>query len=171
MDDALLVRSVQGVRNLNGQFQRLLKGERLRPDHVLQCLSFQQFHGDELPAVGFVNLVNRADVGMVQGACRARLALESFERLRIARQLVRKKFQRHVAAKLGVFGFVNDTHTTAAEFLQNPIVGNGFADQSTCLNLMPCQNRTVPSILDRREKCCNPPGGGQFGLAMPPAFG
>jgi len=44
------------------------------------------------------------------------------------REVVGQKFQGDEAAEFGVFGFVNDTHPTAAEFLENVVTGDCLAD-------------------------------------------
>jgi len=60
-------------------------------------------------AVPASDFVDRADVGMVQGGSGTSFSAEPFKCLRILRQLVRQEFQGDEAAKLGVFGLVNDT--------------------------------------------------------------
>jgi hypothetical protein len=51
------------------------------------------FHGDEGSAVFFANLVDGANIGMVQrGRCPG-LAAKTFQRLRVLRQFIRKEFQ------------------------------------------------------------------------------
>ena len=46
---------------------------------LLERLALQQFHGDEGLAVAFVDVVNRADVGVVQCACGSGFTLETSE--------------------------------------------------------------------------------------------
>jgi hypothetical protein len=50
--------------------------------------------------------------------------------LRIAGDFGREEFEGHEAVELGVFGFVHDAHSAAAEFFEDTIVGN-FLDGST----------------------------------------
>ena len=57
---------------------------------LLQRLAFEQFHGDERLAFVFVNVVNGADVGVIQRRGSARFALEALEGLAVdARALTR----------------------------------------------------------------------------------
>ena len=66
----------------------------------MRCFSVcavEKLHRDEGVAALFADFVNGADVGMVQRGCGSRLALEAVERLRVARQLLRQKFQRDEA--------------------------------------------------------------------------
>ena len=95
---------------------------------MLQRLSFQQFHGDEMLAVRFVDLVNRADVRMIERGGGKGFALESFAGCGIILHFRGQEFQRDVAPQLEVFGFVDHTHPAAAELRENPVMRNGFAD-------------------------------------------
>ena len=97
----------------------------------MRCFSVsavQKLHGDEGSAVVFADFVDRADVGMVQRGSGAGLAAKAFERLRIVRDIVRKKFQSDEAAERSVFGFVDDAHAAAAEFFDNAVMRDGLAD-------------------------------------------
>ena len=40
----------------------------------------------------------------------------------------RQKFQSHEAPKLGVFGFVNNTHPATAQLLNNAVMRDGLPD-------------------------------------------
>ena len=130
MHDALGVGRVQRVGDFFGQFQYLFQGEMFFAEQMLQRLPLQQFHGDEMLAVGFVDFVNRADVRMVERGGGEGFALEAFAGGGIVFHLGRQKFQRDVAAQLEVLGFVHHTHPAAAQLRQNPVVRNSFADHS-----------------------------------------
>jgi hypothetical protein len=67
-------------------------------------------------ALKFSNIVNGADVGVIERGCGARFAAKSFDGLRVLRNIVRKEFQRHVPAKTRVLGLVNHAHSSAAQF-------------------------------------------------------
>src|SRR6202451_3778210 len=89
---------------------------------------------------------------MVQGRSRARLALESFQGLRIPRCVLGKKFQRDAAVETGVLRAVNDAHSTAAQLFLNTIVGN-------CLSRERPRFRHGPVILGARpdpSQCIRP---------------
>jgi hypothetical protein len=51
-------------------------------------LPLEKLHGDEGLALVLANLVNRADVGMVQGRRSTRFALESLQRLAVFGQFL-----------------------------------------------------------------------------------
>src|SRR5262245_20781129 len=112
---------------------------------MLQRLAFQQLHHEEPLAVVLADVEERADVRMVERRCDARLALEAFDRLRIARQLGRQDFDGGLPAQPGVLGAINDTHAAAPELFDDAVVRKGLADH--CRNLY---------ILERRQPCLRP---------------
>src|SRR5437879_6342098 len=91
-------------------------GEQLCRDAMLQGSAFQKFHREKRMAAGFVNLVNGADVGMVERRSGARFSLEPFQRLAIAREIVGQKLQRDEPAKLDVFGLIHHAHSAPPTF-------------------------------------------------------
>ena len=99
-----------------------------RGDALLEGLAFEQFHRDEGLAFGLVDIVDGADVRMIERGSRLRLALESLQRMPVPGYLFRKKLQGDGAFEPGVFGFVDDAHTSVAQLLEDPIMRNGLAD-------------------------------------------
>jgi hypothetical protein len=59
---------------------------------VREHLSLQQLHGDEVAAFSFVNLVNRADIRMVERGRSEGLPMETLGGARIVLQVLRQKF-------------------------------------------------------------------------------
>ena len=104
--------------------------QRTPGDAVLQGDSVQELHHDERLAFMLADLVNGADVGMVQGRGSASLAAKAFQRLRILRDFFGQEFQRDEAAELRVFGLVNHAHAPAAEFLDDAVVRDSLAEQA-----------------------------------------
>ncbi len=74
------------------------------------------------------NLVNGADVGMIQGRGGTRLAAKTLERVRIVGDFRRQELQRDEAAEFGVFGFIYNAHPATAELLDDAIVRNDAAN-------------------------------------------
>jgi hypothetical protein len=58
---------VERIGNLDGEIEQSFRCERLSPNSVLQSLAFQKLHGDEGLSFVLPNLVNGADVGMIEG--------------------------------------------------------------------------------------------------------
>jgi len=94
-----------------------------------RVLPFEVFHGDECQAVFFADVVNGADVGMVQRRRRLRFAPEAGNRLGIAGDALRKKLESHEAVQSGILSFVHHTHAAATELLDDAVMRNGLADQ------------------------------------------
>jgi len=114
---------------------------------VFQRLAIQKFHSDERLAFRFADVVNRADVGMVQGGCGLRLSLETRERLRIVGDVVRQEFQRDKAVQAGVLSFVHHAHAPATEAFHDAIVRKGLSNQRIVrghvLHILGCEKMQV----------------------------
>jgi len=120
--DPLGVRGIQGVGEPDADLQKLLRLEGPLGDAVLECLALQQLHADEgLPLV-LVDVVDGADVGVVQGRSGLGLPPEAFLSLVVGEQPLGQELESHVAAEAGVLGLVDDTHAPAAELLQDAVV-------------------------------------------------
>ena len=77
MNDSGLVGSVERICDLNYNFQDLSTVERLSSDEVFKGMSFQGLHHDKRVPIRFVNLMNGANIGMVEGRGSTCLALKS----------------------------------------------------------------------------------------------
>ena len=77
MDDSLLMRLVEGVRDLDGNLQCLVQRERTLLEPCGQCLAFEVRHDQVVRAVYAADVVDAADTRMVQRGDSARLALEA----------------------------------------------------------------------------------------------
>ena len=80
------------------------------------------------PAGVLSDIVNRADVWMIEGRGGAGLALEPFDRTRIPRQFLGEEFQRDGTSQPRVFGQVDDAHAALTQLFQDVIVRDGLAD-------------------------------------------
>ena len=128
MDDAARVRGVERIGDFGGDLQQLLEMDRPARDAMLQRLAFEEFHHEEGVALIFADIVDGADVGIVQRGGGAGFAAEAFQSLRIAGSLIREKFDGHGAAEADVFGFVDDAHAATADFFDDAVVGNRASD-------------------------------------------
>ena len=97
---------------------------------MLQSLAFQKLHGDEGFAILLANVVNGADVWMVQRGSCLRLALKAGQRLGIASHLIGQEFQGHKAVEAGVFGLVDHAHAAAAELFDDTVVRDDAINHS-----------------------------------------
>src|SRR5438094_9992202 len=79
VDDRLRVRRIQRIRDLNGKVEQHLCSYWLAFDQMLERLAFQKLHRNERSAFVFTDVVNGADVGMIQGGGSLSFALETFQ--------------------------------------------------------------------------------------------
>ncbi len=128
MDDALGVRRIERIRDLNSDIDDLIERQRPAGNAMLQRHPIQELHGDEPLAIAFIDLMNGANVRVIQRRGSLRLALEASERLRILGHRIRKEFQRDEAMQLRVLGLIDNAHTTAAKFFDDAVVRYGLAD-------------------------------------------
>ena len=100
-----------------------------RPDDaVLQRQPVQKLHGDEGLAVLLADVVNGADVGMIQRGGGLRFALETLEGLRVTGDFVGQELEGDETVQPGVFGLVDHAHAAAAELFDDAVVRYGLAD-------------------------------------------
>jgi hypothetical protein len=130
VDDAFCVRCVERVGDFDSELDEQIKRERPAINLMLQSLAFEELHREKGPAIVLADLVDRANVRMVQRGGSAGFALKSFECLRIARGLFRQKLQRDVAAKSEILGFIYDAHPAAAELFEDAVMRDGLSDHS-----------------------------------------
>ena len=77
------VRRLERVGDLRPQVEQRLELERPGPEPVPQRLAVEELHRDEGLALVLVDVVDRADVGVLERRGRARFALQPLERLRV----------------------------------------------------------------------------------------
>ena len=135
--DAFGVRSFQPVGELNSDVKKLRDLDGLLRDAPLQRLSLEQLHGDKRTPFKFLDIVNRADVGMIQRGSRACFTPESLDGLRILGNIFGKEFQRNIAAEPRVLGFVDDAHAAAAKFFEHGVMGDGAPDNRRSIRHLP----------------------------------
>jgi hypothetical protein len=126
VDDAFGVSCVEGIGNFNAQGNYRVQVHRPAQNGVLQGHSVEELHDDEAQAVLLANIVNRANVGMVESGCSTGLAFESFQRMGVVGYLLGQKLESHEATQPRVLSLVDHTHATAAKLLENAVVRDGL---------------------------------------------
>ena len=133
MNDAFRVSRVERVGNLDSQRQQRFGFERTPCDAVLQGHAVQELHHDERLISVPSDLMDRADVWMIQGRCGSCFPPKTFERLRVSGYIFREKLESDKATELNVFGLVDDSHTAAAQLLDDAIVRDGLVDHADAM--------------------------------------
>ena len=74
------------------------------------------------------DLMDRADVGMIQSGRSTSFTTEPFERLRVLGYVFGKKLQRDETTEVYVLSLVDNTHAATAQLLNNVVVRDGLTD-------------------------------------------
>ena len=120
--DSARVRRFESVGDLNPQIEQLRRLQRSPLDQMFQCRAFQILHGDESQPAFLADVVNGANIRMVQSGRRLCLAPEPAQGLLIFGDIVRQKFEGDKAPQPCVLGLVDHTHATAAKLLDNAVM-------------------------------------------------
>ena len=128
MHDPFRVSGVEGVRDFDGKREHNFQIQRTTGNAVLERHAVQEFHGDECLSILLADVVNGADVWMIEGGRRLSLALETPERLRIASYLIGKEFEGDESSESSVFRFINHAHAPAPKSFDDAVMRNGLAD-------------------------------------------
>src|SRR5580692_2221664 len=104
-------------------------------DAALQRHAVKKFHGDEGFSVLLANIMNRANVGMVQRGRRLSFALKSGESQRVAGDVFGQELQGDKTMQPNILRFVDHAHAAAAESLNDAVVRDGLAEHERVLGL------------------------------------
>src|SRR5713226_4785861 len=110
MDDPLLVRRLEGLRDLAGDGHRLVDRDRSTGDPLRQILALDEFHHERGDATAFFEAMNTADVRVIQRRERFRFTLKAGDPLGVRDERVRQDLDRHVAIQLRVARFIDLAH-------------------------------------------------------------
>src|SRR6201993_1284183 len=108
---------------------------------MLQRHAFEVFHGDEAGTIALADLIDSADVGMVESRGGAGFSPEAFERGSVLSDVIGKEFQGDEPTEREVFGFVDHTHAATAELLENAVVRDGLPDHACGGEVEECYER------------------------------
>jgi hypothetical protein len=129
VDDALGVGGVERVGNFDAEIEKKLQIQGTSADGMFQRFAVETFHGQVGLAVGFSDVVDGANVGMIQRGGGARFATEALERLRVFGQFIGEEFQGDEAAEVGVLSLVHHTHAATAELFDDAVMRDGLANE------------------------------------------
>ena len=81
MNDVFAVRGIERVGDFDGEAEQDIHFQRAAGDAMLESQAVEVLHGDEGLAVLFADVVDGADVGMIQGGSRFGLAAKALQGL------------------------------------------------------------------------------------------
>ena len=128
MHNATRMSCVERISDINSRCHEQIEFKRLAADQMLQGFAFEVLHHDEGATVVLTNVVNRANVRMIQAGRRLCFAAEAAEQVLVSSDIFWKKFERNEAAQAGVFGLENHPHSAAPKFFDHPVMRDGLAD-------------------------------------------
>src|SRR6266704_3983371 len=95
---------------------------------MLQRHAIQKLHRNKSLAILLPDVVNRANIRVIQCGCGLRLALETSQRLSVSGNLLRQELQCDETMQPRVLGLVHHTHPAAAKLLDDAVVRDGLTD-------------------------------------------
>ena len=121
MHDAALMQRRQRGQHAKRDRYRLRHAQRALPQSIGQRLAFEQLHRDEEITAVFTDLVDLADVRVIDACCRTRLTPEALPRRLVVRQRGHC-LERHAPSKPFVARGIHHTHAAFAELALYRIV-------------------------------------------------
>jgi hypothetical protein len=115
MDDTVPVGGLECVGDLGAESQHLVQGQGAARQSRRQRLTFQQLEYEVVGLVLAADIVQAADMRVIQGRDRSGLPGEAPAELGIVRQIRREDLDRHATIESGVTGFVHLAHASRAD--------------------------------------------------------
>src|SRR5262249_9408318 len=131
MDDALGMRGVEGVGNLKRKREQSFVIEPGAATDIFERRALQKLHGDESLPLLFADVVDGADVGVIQRRCGPGFALKTRQGLRIKAELGREKLKGYGALQACIHRLVDNTHPPVADFFDDLVMRNRLVNHSS----------------------------------------
>ncbi len=112
---------------------------------MLQRQPIQKLHGNECLPVFLSDVINRADIRVVQHRCSLCFSPKAVQGLRIFGHVVGQELESHKTIKARVFSLVHYAHAAATELLGDAVVRDGLADHSTMWRRKTCRFQVASS--------------------------
>ena len=136
MDDALLMRLLQGLSDFCSNLQNLIERQRAFRQALGESLAFEILHDQEVGAVLRADVVKRADIRMLQRGNGFGLALHALLQFRVSGEMRRQNLDGDGAVEASVLGAIDLAHAACAERRED-FVGT----ELWCRRLGPCVGR------------------------------
>ena len=123
MENAGAVRRIERIGDLDAEVDRLMDLDRPMRQQLAQGLPLEQLHHEVRSALVLADVVDRADIRVVQrgsGACFGAKPLEGAG----VHQIVRDELEGDGPAQANVFARVDDTHPPGAQLGGDAVVTN-----------------------------------------------
>src|ERR1700685_4073890 len=112
---------------------------------MLQRYPVEKLHNQERMAILLPDLVDGADIGMIECRRRLRLPLEARQGLIVFDDFIGQKIQGDKSVEGYVLGLIDDTHAATTKLLEDPVVRDGLADhQRIGFRIASSYGRAIP---------------------------
>lgn len=139
MEDTVFMGMGQRLGDLPGVPQQRLDRQAARRNRLRERPALDELHDDEVLAAVFPDLVDRANVRVVERGGRAGLAQQALARGLVAAVVRRQHLQGHVAAQHHVAGAVDHPHPAGAELRVDAVMAQHAAEHGVHnIPLWPC---------------------------------
>ena len=115
MDYAVFVRTIKTLANIGPILQNLCHWQRTFGQTVRQCLPFQKFHDQVVGAILMANIVQRANIRMIERRDGTGFAVEALLSFGTLRKMVGKDFDRDRAIESRIERTIDFAHTTRTQ--------------------------------------------------------
>src|ERR1700677_2924415 len=122
MNDSSSVRGIERGGDLDAKREQSVQFHGTPRDALLQGCAIQKLHSNERFPVLFTNVIDRADVWVIQRGRSLRFSLEAGQGLWVSGHSLSQKLKRNEAMETRILSFVNDSHPAAAELLNDAIM-------------------------------------------------
>ena len=128
MNNALAVGRLEPLRGLAGDVERFVELQRAFLEFLLDGSAFEEGHRQEGLSVDLVDLVDGADIRVIERRGGLGFAEKTLAMLGVFDDVGAKKLQRDRAPELQVLGLVDDAHSAFTELFGDAVMRNGFTD-------------------------------------------
>jgi hypothetical protein len=135
------MRPRQRVGNLDGILQGRGEPQPFAVYQVIEGLSGDVLHCDEVRAVNMINVMNGDDVRVIQGRGSLGFLNEAPLAIGVGDSFCRQHLDGDVAVEMGVAGPLNDTHAAFAESLSDLIMAERPSDHGSLPSLVVDRSR------------------------------
>ena len=131
VDDLVFVGFLKPLADADCERQGFFQLQRPGGNLVVEALAGNESHRDEGSAFDFIDLVDSADVWVIEARRSLRLAEETLFLVTIAEQMGAEELESNRTLELGVLGLVDDAHPALAEFGGDLVMGDGRANHDS----------------------------------------
>ena len=115
MNQAFCVCSLESVSERDAQIEQRTDVERTAGETCGERFALESFHDEKGPVLELANVVDGADVRMIQGGDGLRLALETRDREIIGALADRQNLDGNITPQPGVVGEIHLAHAACAQ--------------------------------------------------------